>query len=190
MKKQFLLIVCIGLICSSCASLLSVANLVNCDFRMKSLSSAKLADVDVLQINSISSLNFLDIGKLTRSYLNENIPLDLQINVEAKNPNSKTASLSQFEWILLIDDVEMTRGKHAKPVEIPGNGVTSIPMNISFNLFELMKGESKDALLNFALNLADASNQPTRLSLRIKPTIYVNQVALTYPDYINVGTEF
>ena len=175
---------------NGCSTLLSIANLVNCDFRMKSVSKAKLAGVDVLNIKNVSSLNFLDIGKLTTSYFSGNIPLDLLINIEAKNPNGNKAALSQFEWVLTIDDVEMTRGKHDHPTEIPGNEIANIPLHVSFNLYELLQGESKDALLNFALNLVDESNKPTRLGLKIKPTIYINQVPLTYPDYINVGTEY
>ena len=175
----------------SCASVMQMANIVNCDFRMKSVNQTKLAGISIENKSSIKSLGFADIGKLTSAYLNKNVPLTFQLNIEAKNPNSQPASLSKFDWILTIDDIEMTRGTNSNQVNIPGNnGISMIPMQISINLFEALRDESKDALLNFAFNLADASDKPTRIGLKLKPTIYLGQIPITYPDYINVGTEF
>lgn len=175
----------------SCTTLKQLANIVNCKFRMESVNNTQLAGVDIQSKNSFSNLNFSQIGKLTSAYLNKNIPLSFTLNVEARNPNDQTAAMTKFDWILTIDDIEMSRGTNDSEVKIPGNdGIATIPMKISFNLYEALQGESKDALLNFAFNLADASDTPTRIGLKIKPTIYVNSIPLTYPNYINVGTEF
>ena len=53
-----------------------------------------------------------------------------------------------------------------------------------------VNNESKDALLNFGFNLADAGNKPTRVGLKLKPTINVGGIPITYPGYIDLGTEF
>ncbi len=192
MKKSFFtaLVVSAIFLLNSCASVMQMANIVNCDFRMKSLNQTKLVGINIEDKNNIKALGFRDIGTLTSAYLNKNIPLTFQLNVEAKNPNSKPAALSKFDWILTIDDIEMTRGTNTDQVKIPGNSVTTIPMQISINLYDALRNESKDALLNFAFNLADASDKPTRIGLKLKPTIYLEQIPLTYPGYINVGTEF
>ncbi len=175
----------------SCATLMQMANIVNCDFRMKSVSQTKLVGINIEDKSSFKSLGLMDIGKLTNAYINKNIPLSFQLNVEAKNPNTTPAIMSKFDWILTIDDIEMTRGTNNEQVSIPGNNGTSIiPMQLSFNIFEILKNESKDALLNFAFNLADASNKPTRIGLKLKPTINVGQVPISYPDYLTVTTEF
>lgn len=175
---------------AGCTSLQQLSNLSRCKFKLNSLTQAKLAGVDVQQAENVRSLTLTQIGKLTSAYLNKDLPLTFQLNVEANNPNTGAAALSQFDWILTIDDIEMTRGTHHKPISIPGNGTTVIPMQISIDLFSVLKNESKDALLNFAFNLTDAGNKPTRVRLKLKPTINVGQVPLTYPDYISVGTEF
>jgi len=193
MKKYFLsgIFLMSLLFLHSCASVMQMANIINCEFRMKSVNQTKLAGISIEDKSNIRSLGFSEIGRLTSAYLNKDLPLSFQLNIEAKNPNSNPASLSKFDWILTIDDIEMTRGTNSNQVSIPGNnGVTTIPMQISVNLFDALKNESKDALLNFAFNLADASDKPTRIGLKLKPTIYLGQVPITYPDYINVGTEF
>jgi len=193
--KKFLISISIAtfsvFLISGCATISSLASLANCEYRMQSITKTQLAGIDIQNASGLKSLNLLSVGKLTRAYLEEDLPLNFQLNVEARNPNSQTASLNEFDWILLIDDIEMVRGSHQKAVNIPANdGTIIIPLDISFNLFDALRNESKDALLNFAFNLADASNTPTRVDLKIKPTVYINQVPLTYPDYFKVGTSF
>jgi hypothetical protein len=85
----------------------------------------------------------------------------------------------------------MVSGTNNSQYTIPGSGVTTIPLSISLNLMEILKGKSKDALLNFGLNLADAGNKPTRVQIKLKPTVYLSEtIPLSYPGYITLGTEF
>jgi len=65
-----------------------------------------------------------------------------------------------------------------------------IPLNISVNLLDILNKETKNTLFNFGLNLADASEKPTRVIVQLKPTVYVSVIPITYPGYINLGTEF
>ena len=102
----------------SCTTLQQMANIVNCDFRMKSLTDPKLAGVNIQSKNSLSAMSFSDVSKLTGAYLNKNIPLSFNLNIEAKNPNSQPAILNKFDWILTIDDIEMTSGTNTNQVNI------------------------------------------------------------------------
>jgi hypothetical protein len=96
-----------------------------------------------------------------------------------------------MSWILYIDDIEMTQGVVNQRVEIPPNGGSSvIPVNISVNLMEVLRGESGDALLNFGFNVAGTGDRPTRILMKLKPTIYIGSSEIEYPGYINVKTEF
>lgn len=158
---------------------------------MKTLTNTKLAGINIQNLKSFSDLNFLHAGSLTKAYLSGNVPLSFQLNIEGKNPNTTVAKIAKFDWILLIDNVQMVSGTNEQEYQIPANGATQlIPLNISVNLLEVINKESKSALLNFAFNLADAGNKPTRVDLKIKPTIYVNSIPITYPGYIDLGTEF
>lgn len=175
----------------SCKTLLSYTNIFTCDFRMESLKNPRLAAVDVQTIKNVSDLSLLQVGKLTTAYASGNLPLSFVLNLESKNPNATPATMAKFDWILKIDDVQMATGTNNTQYTIPANnGTAMIPLTISINLLEVLKGESKNALLNFGLNLADAGGKPTRVSLQVKPTINLGTVPISYPGYITLGTEF
>lgn len=157
---------------------------------MKSITNTSLAGVNIQNVKSFSDLNFMQAGKLTTAYLSGNIPLNFQLMIEGNNPNPTAATMAQFDWILLIDDIQMVTGTNEKEYVLPADGTQAIPLNISMNLLDVVNNESKNSLLNFAFNLADAGNQPTRVSLKIKPTIYVSSIPITYPGFLDVGTEF
>lgn len=189
--RYILVVLAFAVLNTSCKTLMSYVNVVKCDFRMESLKNPRVAGIDVSQIKSFSDLNFMQAGKITTSYLSGNIPLNFTINLEAKNPNTAEARMAQFDWILKIDDVQVTTGTNQQEYAIPANeGTVTMPLQISVNILDVLNKEAKDALLNFGLNLADASGTPTRVSMQIKPTINVGGVPITYPGYIDLGTEF
>lgn len=176
---------------TSCKTLMSYVNVVKCDFRMESVTDTKLAGMNIQSVRSFSDLNFLQVGNLTKAYLGGNIPLELLLNIEGKNPNTSEATMASFDWIVFIDEIQMVSGTNDQEYQIPANGGSQIiPLKISVNLLEVLNNETKNALLNFAFNLADASNKPTRIDLKIKPTVNVAGIPITYPGYIDLGTEF
>jgi len=176
---------------SGCKTLMSYTNILKCDFRMKSMTNTQIAGINVQNIQSFSDLNFVQAGKLTTAYLSGNVPLTFLLNVEGRNPNPSEATMARFDWILLIDDKQMVTGTNQQEYHLPANdGTQIIPLNISINLLEVLNDETKNSLLNFGFNLADAGNKPTRVGLKIKPTIYLNSIPITYPGFIDIGTEF
>lgn len=166
-------------------------NLAKCDFRLESVQQINLAGINVQNIKTISDLNMLDAAKLAAAVSSPQIPLDFMLYIEAKNPNTAAAGMTRIDWILLIDDLEMTRGMLDKQVTIPANnGTAIIPMQMQIDLKKALSGKSADAIMNFGLNLAGTSNKPTRFTLQMKPTITIGGYPITYPGYLNVKTEF
>ncbi len=175
----------------SCSVLKEVSTLGKCEFKMGTLENETIAGIDVSNINSYSDLSLGDVARVGSHVLQGELPLSLTLNVEARNPNPVTAALNRLEYIAFIDDVEMARGALNQRVEIPASGGTAtIPLNLATDLLSLLSRESRSALFNFGLNLADASNRPTRLTIKVKPTILVGMVELTYPGYFSVSHEF
>ena len=189
--NYFILLLVFAFAGTSCKTLMSYTNVLKCDFRMKSLTDTKLAGMDIQNIKGLSDLNFIHAGNLTRAYLSGNVPLKFQLNIEGKNPNPSEAALARFDWILLIDDIQMATGANEREYHLPANdGTQIIPLSISINLLDVLNDETKNSLMNFGFNLADAGNKPTRVSLKIRPTIDVNGIPISYPGYIDLGTEF
>jgi hypothetical protein len=168
-----------------------INNLTKCDFRIESVQQLNLAGINVQNIKSISDLNMFDLAKLASAVGSQQFPLDFTLNVEAKNPNTSAAGMTHIDWILLIDDMEMTRGILDKQVSIPpNNGIAIIPMHMHVDLQQALSGKSGDAVINFGMNLAGVGNKPTRFTLQIKPTITIGSTPIAYPGYVNVKTEF
>jgi hypothetical protein len=176
---------------AGCKTLMSYTNILKCDFKMKSVTDTRLAGINIHHIKSYKDLNFAQIGKLSAAYLSGNIPLSFDLNLEAKNPNPAEATLAKFDWILLIDDIQTASGTNTREYQIPPNeGLQTIPVSISVNLLDVLNQETKNSILNFGFNLADAGDKPTRIGFKIKPTINLNNIPITYPGYIELGTEF
>jgi len=185
---------CILTVFTSCdvANQVSQAkNLAKCDFRLESIQNLNLAGINVQNVNSLSDFTMFDAAKLATAFSSPQVPLDFTLNIEAKNPNTSPAGMTRIDWILLIDDIEMTRGILDKPITIPANnGSAMIPMMINVDLKKALAGKGADAIINFGLNLAGSGNKPTRFTLQMKPTISVAGIPISYPGYINVKTDY
>jgi LEA14-like dessication related protein len=166
-------------------------NLTKCDFRLESVQHLNLAGVNVQNVKKVSDLNMLDAANLAAAISSQKFPLDFTLNIEVKNPNTAAAGMSQIDWILFIDDIEMTRGILDQQITIPeNNGTANIPMNMHIDLQQALSGKSAEAVINFGMNLAGAGNKPTRFTLQMKPTITIGGFPIAYPGYLNVKTEF
>ncbi|HLO90818.1 MAG TPA: hypothetical protein VK172_06580 [Lentimicrobium sp.] len=193
-KLTFLLVLTTAFIMNSCDILeqaSQMAMLTKCQFRLSTLTNAKIAGVGVQNKNSYKDFSVLDVAKVTGAYATGSLPLTFTLNVEAKNPNAKPAGMSKLDWILLIDDLEVLTGITEQKISIPANGGTAtLPMEMKVDLMKVIESRNIESLANFGMNLAGAGNKPTRVSLKAKPTIYVGGTPIAYPDYITIQTEF
>jgi LEA14-like dessication related protein len=176
---------------NSCNFLKEISTLGKCEFRVTTLEDPEIAGVDVSRIRSFTDLNMVDMGIISASMLKGDLPLSFTLNVEARNPNPAMAALNSLEYLAFIDDVEVARGSLDRRIEIPASGgVTTIPLRLSTDLIDILKKDSRQALVNFGLNLADAGNRPTRVSIKVKPTILVGAMEINYPGYFTVKHDF
>ena len=176
---------------NSCNFLKEISALGKCEFRVTTLEDPEIAGVDISQIRSFTDLNFIDMGIISSSFLRGDLPLSFTLNVEVRNPNPAMAALNGLEYLAFIDDVEVARGQLDRRIEIPANGgITIIPLRLNTDLIEILKKDSRQTLVNFGLNLADAGNRPTRVSIKIKPSILVGAMEINYPGYFTLKHDF
>ncbi len=165
--------------------------LAQCDFRIRSVENVNIAGVMVQNIKSISDLGFADMAKIMAALTSPIVPLTLQLNMEGRNPNDKPAGLNRLEWVLFIDDIQMTTGILERPLTIPANnGIAIIPVQIGLDLKQVLTGKSAEAILRFVMNLAGAGGEPTRFKIKLKPSILIGGMPISYPGYITVKTEY
>jgi hypothetical protein len=180
-------------ILSSCSVLQQtseIKNFARCDFRLESLTDLTMAGVNIQNKNAMSDLGFMDIAKITAAVASNSVPVHFDLNVLARNPNPAMAAMNKLDWILLIDDIEMTRGVLMERIEIQPNSFTVFPVAMNFDLMKALSGKSGEALTNFIFNLTGSGGKPTRVKLKAKPTIMVGSNALEYPGYITIKQDF
>ena len=174
-----------------CSFLKEISTLGKCEFRMGTLEQPFIAGIDVSKIHNFTDLTLMDVGIVGASVMRGELPLSFTLNVEARNPNPATAALNRLEYMVYIDDVEVAKGSLDQRVEIAANGgIVNIPLRLSTDLVRILNKDSRATLFNFGLNLADASSRPTRVTLKVKPTIIVGMMEIEYPGYFNVKHDF
>jgi LEA14-like dessication related protein len=174
----------------SCDILKQMVSFTKCEFKMNSLSNARLANVMVQNKKSYSDFTITDVANVTKSLVGGKLPLTFDLNIEVKNPNTTPASMQKMEWRVFLDDIQMAEGVMDQKVSIQPGANQIIPLSVAVDLKKVFNNETKNALINLGLNLTDAGGYPTRVRLDIKPTIYVGSFALAYPGYFSLKKEF
>jgi hypothetical protein len=158
---------------------------------MKDIMSIKLAGVDLQGKANIGDFKISDMAIFTRYALGNTLPLDMVLQIEARNPNRQSAALNKVEWIAYLDDLEMMKGIVNDRIVIPpDNGTGIIPLHIQLDMKKVMKSSSANAIANLALNMMNIGEKESRLIVKIKPTILIGSVPLDYPGYIKVTKNF
>ena len=168
-----------------------MVNFTKCQFRVSSVNNITLAGVNVQKIQNFNQINTMDVINLTTAFASGTLPLSMTVNVDVKNPNSSQAALNKFEWIFLIDQTELINGVVNQKVQVaPNGGISTVPLHVNVDLKKVLNSQSANSLINLALNLVDASNKPSRISLKLKPSVMIGNYPLNYPGYISIQKEF
>jgi len=166
------------------------SNLANCEFRIRSVEHVNLAGVELQHIRSVSDLNISDVALILGGFTSPVFPLSMQLNLDGRNPNPTEAGLNRLEWVLFIDDIQMTSGILEQPVVIPAMSTADIPVVVGMDLKQALSGKSSGAMLNFCMNLSGVGTTPTRFKIKLKPSVLVGGTTLKYPGYITVNTTY
>lgn len=188
--KQLFIFGAIILSIAGCKSMRELKNLTHCRFRIGTVQNIELAGVGIQTVRRFSDLGVKDAAKVASALAAGNLPLSMVINVEAQNPNKTLAAMNRLDWIAMIDEVQILEGVVGERVEIQPGGVANLPLKVTTNLRKVLGSMGKSELLNYGMGLTDQSNRPSRVSLKLKPTIMVGKHPLEYPSWITVKREF
>ena len=162
-----------------------------CEFRLKNIETITLANVDITDVDQFSDLSFSEATNISMIAMKGKLPLYFILNVEIRNPNEEKASMNSFLWDVFIDDFKITSGKVTKNVEVfPDGGIAVMPIEVGVDLFEILNGESAEAVMNFAMNLSGSGGVPSRVKLRAKPSVYIALTKVNYPGFFTIEQEF
>lgn len=192
--KYLLIVISMLMLFPACSILDQTSEMktfTQCEFRLVDVDNIILAGIDVQDVRSASDLSFTEATNISMAALSGKLPLGLTANIEVRNPNPSKASMNSLYWKLFIDDIEITDGRVGEKVSVPADGgVASMPVDIQVDLFEVLQGESSDAIINFGMNLAGTGESSSRVKLKIKPNIVVGMTKVPYPGYFTIEEEF
>lgn len=193
MKMKMIILFSAAVMLTACDVLKQVEGmqmLSKCEFRINTISDIQLAGVNVSGVKKISDVNPLDALLITNAWISNQLPFNFNLNLEVKNPNSQPASMNRLDWILFIDDMQMLEGAVNERFVTGAGETRNLPVQIGFNLAEVLKGESKDKIIGTVLGLVDGSGKSTRVMVKLKPSVMVGQQTIMYPGWLEVRHEF
>ncbi|MGX8712470.1 MAG: LEA type 2 family protein [bacterium] len=190
-KTAFILAIAGSILLSSCdivnqltSQFSSVANLANCEFALKNVSNVSVAGVNVKNLTQ-GNLSATDVVKLVAAYQSKQVPLNLDVNVNVKNPTKTEAAMTALDWILSVDGTDMANGVNKKSYTIKPSTTTTVPLPVSTDLGQLFSKQSVDALKNFASSFS-SDGTSSKVGLRVKPSLSVGSTQVPFPNYITL----
>lgn len=164
----------------------------DCRYSIASADSVYLAGVDVRQFRKLDDINPARYPRLAAGLLTRNVPLDARINLDITNPTNKLAGINQLEYRILLAGQELFNGFLNQRIEVqPGGGKTRVPVRLNANAYQLMTDpKTRDAFSELVQNFSGADNtKPSKLTIRIKPTLDLGGKQINYPGYITIDQD-
>lgn len=163
----------------------------NCKYAIASADSVYLAGTDVREFQFRTLQDLTRYPKLAAGLLLRNVPLSVRLNLDITNPTAKLAGINQMEYKILLAGQELFNGLLNQRIEVLPGSQIRIPVRLSTNAYQLITdGATRDAFVQLVQNLGGAANtQPSKLTIKLKPTLALGNKEVNYPGYITIEQE-
>lgn len=192
MKKSLVAVILVGsLLLGSCTFLdnlaknvASIANLVNCEYTLKNVSNVTVAGVNVKDVTG-GNISATDVVKLVSAITTKSVPLNLNLNVDVKNPTTTSALLTAMDWALDLVSQEFATGVTNQNYSIAANKTTTVPLGVNTDLYKMFSSDGINALKTFAGSFTK-EGLSSQMGLRIRPSVSVANQVIKTPNYIQI----
>lgn len=194
MKKRLIRFFAIAAVCSSLAACdllqqtldqaASLANLANCEYNLKNVSDLQIAGVNVKNITN-GNITTSDVLKLTSALVSKKVPMDMNVNIDIKNPTDRNAALTTMDWILDINNTQFAQGNSNKNYTITKKATTTVPLGVNTDLYSMFSKDGINSLKTFVSSFKNDGTS-SNVGLRIKPSLNVGSYVVPMPNYIKV----
>lgn len=194
MKKRFVRFFLIAAVCTSLVACdlltntlnqaASLANLANCEYNLKNVSDLQIAGVNVKKITN-GNITTNDVLKLTQALVTKQVPMDMNVNIDIKNPTDHNAALTAMDWILDIDNTQFAQGNSSNSYTIAQKKTTTVPLGVRTDLYSMFSKDGINSLKNFVGSFKNDGTS-SKVGLRIKPSLNVGSYVVPMPNYIKV----
>jgi hypothetical protein len=170
-----------------CSSTKEIIALRQVEFRFDGITDPRVAGVGLSRFHSYSDLTPLDLGRVGIAIARGDVPLDLTVHIEGRNPESNdvTARLVALGWTYLVDDREVISGHLDEAYTFPPGTPRDVPLLVTFNLMDAFGDQRRD-LIEIALALSGQRSSTHRVALRLDPSIDTRAGRIRYPGAITL----
>ncbi len=162
----------------------SIANLVNCEYSLKNVTDLTIGGVNIKGLSN-GNVSAADVIKLTSALVNKKIPMNMNVNIDIKNPTESSAALSAMDWILDIDNTQFAQGNSTKNYTIKSKSTTSVPLAVNTDLYSMFSTKGIESVKTFIKSFSNDGTS-SKVGLRIKPSLNVGNYVVPLPNYIKV----
>ncbi|MDR2233784.1 MAG: hypothetical protein LBE56_11800 [Tannerella sp.] len=173
--------------CDITKGLASMYNMTNCEYKYKSISNLTVGNMNLS--NGISALQIPQALAIL-SGATSSIPLNFTVNLDVHNPNLTQAAFQALQYIIQIDDIELTTGSLTQPFNVDAGATQLLPINIGVDVAKLMTNNSASSVLNIVKNFIGIGSQPSNVTVQLKPTFNLGSSSFTSPVFIPVSFSF
>ncbi|WP_255489764.1 LEA type 2 family protein [Dysgonomonas sp. 25] len=180
----FLFVATLLVSCDAAQSLSGAYNMVNCKYSYNSLSNVSVSGMNLsngLSLSSIPKLTSILTGTAT------SIPVDMTVNLDVNNPNASEAFLNGLQYIVTIDNLQLTSGSINERLSVSAGETKTMPINLQLDIAQYLKGDSKDTMVNIIKNIAGIGTEKSNVSIQIKPSFMIGSQQVVSPIYIPVN---
>ncbi len=178
---------------SGCSMMDAVKDIGKLKFKLHSVTDVKLCGINLDDKKKISDFDLIDLGVLVSAFANNDFPVEMIINIEAKNNSPELmdsdyddVKIKTFPWKLYLNDNLTAMGNITKPVSVPGKGRTTLmSIDADFDLLQVFRGMGYKKLARLVLGIGkrDAS-ESTKIKITAKPTVETILGDYEYPEEI------
>jgi LEA14-like dessication related protein len=186
----FLLLIFLMTSCELAQQALSTLNMTQCEYSFNSVNNVSLGGINVSNVHSITDINPVTAASLLASLTKTSgtLPISFNLNLDVKNPGSQTAALQGMAFILKLDSLELTQGTVNTPIQILAGAKNVLPVNLAFDLKQLLKGESAATIKNMAFAITGlGEGNAVKMTLLVKPNMTIGGRTISIPNYIPIS---
>ena len=144
--------------------------LQTCEYSFQGISEVLIAGEKLEDLNTDKKSGFMGSSVLSKLLFQKEVPVNFNVQIKIKNPNTKTAALDKIEWTACMKDKEFLSGVYNQHFEVkPGEtAVLSVP--VSFDLKKQLSGENGAAIKSFGMGYL-LNGKIQGISIKVRPYI-------------------
>lgn len=162
-------------------------NLLQCKYDYNSIDNIQIAGINLGKGKSVSVLQIASLTTILSGGTLQNIPLSMVINLDVANPNEKAAAfLNGMDYMIELNDMELSSGKLDTPVRIEPGGSQVVPLSIGVDLKNLMNRYSKEKVSGEMSRFIGITPGETKVTVKLWPKVLIGNTPIKSPAHIPV----